>query len=332
MRNNSEAKYLDVRETQLAIKSLKDFFERELANTLNLARVSAPLFLRPETGLNDNLSGVEKAVGFDLRKYEIPVEIVQSLAKWKRFALKKYGFGYYEGIYADMNAIRPDEELDAVHSIYVDQWDWEKIIKKEDRNTGFLHYIVREIYEVFRRTESYINSVYPKALTNKLPEDIFFITSEELLQKYPDKTPKERENLICKEKRAVFIQGIGHNLSNGKPHDLRSPDYDDWNLNGDILFWAPTLQSAIELSSMGIRVDEDSLLSQSKLAGTEERLELMYHKALLKKELPYTVGGGIGQSRICLFFLEKKHIGEVQASVWTDPLIEECELRGLEIL
>lgn len=332
MRNNSEAVYLDLRETQLAIKSIKDFFERELANTLNLARVSAPLFVRPETGLNDNLSGVEKAVGFDIRKYGIHVEIVQSLAKWKRFALKKYGFDYYEGIYADMNAIRPDEEFDAIHSVYVDQWDWEKIIKKEDRNVGYLQYIVREIYSVFRRTERYINSVYPRVLSDKLPEDIYFITSQELEDRYPEKTPKEREHLICEEKKAVFIHGIGHVLKSGKPHDFRSPDYDDWELNGDILFWDPSLQMAVELSSMGIRVDEESLLRQSEIAGTTDRLERDYHKALLNGELPYTVGGGIGQSRMCLFFLEKKHIGEVQASVWDEDILEDCEIRGLNIL
>ncbi|MDO5713208.1 MAG: aspartate--ammonia ligase [Tissierellia bacterium] len=332
MRNNSEVTFLDLRETQIAIKSLKDFFERELSNTLNLARVSAPLFVRPETGLNDNLSGVEKAVGFKLRNYDINVEIVQSLAKWKRFALKKYGFDYYEGIYADMDAIRPDEILDEIHSIYVDQWDWEKIIKKEDRNTGYLHYIVREIYSVFKRTERYINSVYPNALSDKLPEDIYFISSQELENLYPDKSPKEREDLICKEKKAVFIQGIGHPLDSGSPHDFRSPDYDDWDLNGDILFWDPSLQMAVELSSMGIRVDEKSLKNQSEIANTTDRFTFDYHKALLEGELPYTVGGGIGQSRICLFFLEKKHIGEVQATIWNQEILEDCNIRGLNIL
>ncbi len=332
MQNNSDCKYLDLRETQIAIKSLKDYFQRELATTLNLTRVSAPLFVRPETGLNDNLSGNEKAVAFELRKYGIGVEIVQSLAKWKRYALRKYGFNDYEGIYADMNAIRPDEEFDSIHSIYVDQWDWEKIIKKEDRTESFLHYIVREIYSVFLKTDRYMVHLYPHVLTAKLPKDIYFITSEELLQRYPDLSPKEREYAICKEKKAVFLQGIGGDLSNGEPHDLRSPDYDDWLLNGDILFWNPTTKDVIELSSMGIRVDEDRLKIQTEIAGTEDRLELDYHQALLNHELPYTVGGGIGQSRICLFFLEKKHIAEVQASVWSDNFEDEANRQGLNIL
>lgn len=332
MRNNTEATSLDLRETQIAIKSLKDTFERELANTLNLTRVSAPLFVRPETGLNDNLSGAEKAVDFSMRQYDIRVEIVQSLAKWKRYALKRYGFGPYEGIYADMNAIRPDESLDALHSIYVDQWDWEKIIKKEDRNDGYLQYVVREIYSVFLRTEHYINSVYPRILSQKLPEDIFFITSQELEDRYPDCTPKERENRICQEYGAVFIQGIGGNLLSGAPHDSRSPDYDDWALNGDMLFWNPAIQSAMEVSSMGIRVDEESLDRQLILAGAMDRKEQDYHRMLLSGELPYTVGGGIGQSRLCMFFLEKKHIAEVQASEWDTKTHEECGLRGLTIL
>ncbi len=332
MRNNSEAKILDIRETQIAIKSLKDFFERDLANTLNLTRVSAPLFIEPKTGLNDNLTGTEKAVNFNLVQYDMNVEIVQSLAKWKRSALKRYGFGYYEGIYTDMNAIRPHEFLDATHSIYVDQWDWEKIIKKEDRSDTYLRYIVSEIYSVFKRTENYINTLYPYVLSNKLPQDIFFITSQELEDMYPDKTPDERELLIVREKKAVFIQGIGHKLDSGNPHDLRSPDYDDWNLNGDIIFYNPTTDSALELSSMGIRVDEDVLMEQIEISGTQDRLKLDYHQALLNRELPYTVGGGIGQSRICMFFLEKAHIGEVQASVWPEELIYESQLKGQRFL
>lgn len=332
MRNNSEATKFTIKETQIAIKSIKDYFERDLANTLNLTRVSAPLFVRPETGLNDNLSGVEKAVGFKLRKYDIDVEIVQSLAKWKRNALKVYDFGYYEGLYTDMNAIRPDEFVDATHSIYVDQWDWEKVIRKEDRTSDYLHFIVSEIYSVFLRTETYINSVYPYLLTKKLPSSIYFMTAQELEDMYPDLTPKEREDTICREKKAVFLQGIGGELESGEPHDGRSPDYDDWELNGDILFYNPITDSALELSSMGIRVDEESLKRQLEIADMTDRMEMDYHKNLMAGDLPYTVGGGIGQSRICMFFLEKKSIAEVQASVWPDSFIMEAKLRGEDIL
>lgn len=332
MRNNSEATKFTIKETQIAIKSIKDYFERDLANTLNLTRVSAPLFVRPETGLNDNLSGVEKAVGFKLRQYDIGVEIVQSLAKWKRNALKAYDFGYYEGLYTDMNAIRPDEVVDAIHSIYVDQWDWEKVIRKEDRTSDYLHFIVSEIYSVFLRTETYINSVYPYLLTKKLPSSIYFMTAQELEDMYPDLTSKEREDAICREKKAVFLQGIGGELASGAPHDGRSPDYDDWELNGDILFYNPVTDSALELSSMGIRVDEESLKRQLEIADMTERMEMDYHKNLMAGELPYTVGGGIGQSRICMFFLEKKSIAEVQASVWPDSFIMEAKLRGEDIL
>lgn len=332
MRNNSEATKFTIKETQIAIKSLKDYFERDLANTLNLTRVSAPLFVRPETGLNDNLSGVEKAVSFNLRKYDINVEIVQSLAKWKRNALKVYGFDFYEGLYTDMNAIRPDEALDAIHSIYVDQWDWEKVIRKEDRTDAYLHFIVSEIYSVFLRTETYINSVYPNILSRKLPSSIYFMTAQELENKYPDLSPKDREYAICREKKAVFLQGIGKELAGGAPHDGRSPDYDDWDLNGDILFYNPTTDSVIELSSMGIRVDEESLKRQLELARATDRMEMKYHKDLLAGELPYTVGGGIGQSRICMFFLEKKSIAEVQASVWPDDFLLESKLRGEDVL
>lgn len=332
MRNNSEATKFTIKETQIAIKSIKDYFERDLANTLNLTRVSAPLFVRPETGLNDNLSGVEKAVGFKLRQYDIGVEIVQSLAKWKRNALKVYDFGYYEGLYTDMNAIRPDEVVDATHSIYVDQWDWEKVIRKEDRTSDYLHFIVSEIYSVFLRTETYINSVYPYLLTKKLPSSIYFMAAQELEDMYPDLTSKEREDAICREKKAVFLQGIGGELASGAPHDGRSPDYDDWELNGDILFYNPVTDSALELSSMGIRVDEESLKRQLEIADMTERMEMDYHKNLMAGELPYTVGGGIGQSRICMFFLEKKSIAEVQASVWPDSFIMEAKLRGEDIL
>ncbi|WP_308534343.1 aspartate--ammonia ligase [uncultured Peptoniphilus sp.] len=331
MRNNSNAKILDLRETQIAIKSLKDYFQRDLANTLNLARVSAPLFVRPETGLNDNLNG-EKAVNFKIRNYDIDVEIVQSLAKWKRNALKKYHFGIYEGIYADMNAIRAEEFLDNIHSSYVDQWDWEKIISKIDRNSEYLHLIVNEIFSVFKRSEEYINQTYPYILSAKLPDEIFFVSSQELEDAYPNLSGKERENAIAKDKKAVFIQGIGGDLKSGKPHDLRSPDYDDWSLNGDIIFWNPTLNSSIELSSMGIRVDENTIIDQCKKTGNEERLTLPYHKDIIEKNLPYTIGGGIGQSRICMFFLEKSHIGEVQVGVWDDETLKTSYDKGIELL
>lgn len=331
MINNSEAKYLDLRETQIAIKSLKDYFQRDLASTLNLARVSAPLFVRPETGLNDNLSG-EKAVNFNIRKYDINVEIVQSLAKWKRNALKKYNFGMYEGIYADMNAIRAEESLDNIHSSYVDQWDWEKIIGVSDRNDDYLHLVVKEIFSVFKRSEEYINQTYPYILSKKLPEKIFFVSSQELEDAYPDLSPKEREHEITKDKKAVFIQGIGKKLKSGKPHDLRSPDYDDWDLNGDIIFWDSVLNDSIELSSMGIRVDEDSIVSQCKICGNEDRLTLYYHRDIIEKNLPYTIGGGIGQSRICMYFLEKKHIGEVQVGVWDELTRQQAKKDGIILL
>lgn len=323
---------LSVKETQIAIKSIKDFFERNLAKKLNLIWVSAPLFVKPESGLNDNLSGVEKPVSFEIRKYNEKVEIVQSLAKWKRFALKRYGFKIGEGLYTDMNAIRPDETLDCIHSIYVDQWDWEKIIRKEDRTYSYLKKIVEDIYEVFKETEKYLDELYPNTFQKKLPKKITFITSQELEDLYPDLTPEEREKMITKEYKAVFVSKIGYPLASGKPHGLRSPDYDDWNLNGDIIFWNPIINSAFELSSMGIRVDEKSLEEQLKFAKAEERKKLEYHRMLLNGELPYTVGGGIGQSRICMFFLEKRHIGEVQASVWTDEILSECREKNIFLL
>lgn len=316
MRSNSNATHLDLKETQLAIKTLKDYFQQELANTLNLARVSAPLMVRPETGLNDNLSGVEQPVNFQVNHGEMAVEIVQYLAKWKRNALKEYGFGMYEGLYTDMNAIRPDEDLDRLHSIYVDQWDWEKIIQVDDRNKAYLRLVVKEIFEVFKKTEDYINHVYPYILSPKLPETIFFITSQELEDLYPDLSAKEREEAIVKEKKAVFIEEIGDTLASGHKHDDRSPDYDDWHLNGDILFWSDVLDGAIELSSMGVRVSKDSLKDQLQKDHKEDRMNLPYHQDVLNERLHYTIGGGIGQSRLCLFFLEKRHIGEVQAGVW----------------
>ncbi|WBW50640.1 aspartate--ammonia ligase [Peptoniphilus equinus] len=332
MRNNSEVKVLDLKETQMAIKSLKEYFQRDLANTLNLARISAPIIVQPETGMNDNLSGVEKAVGFDFKNYDIGVEIVQSLAKWKRYALKEYNFHCYEGLYADMNALRPNEDLDALHSVYVDQWDWEKIIKAGDRNIEFLKSTVRQIYEVFKRAEEYINQVYPHALSKKLPDEITFITSEELLQMYPEMTSEQRENAFVKEKGAIFVIGIGGALSSGEPHDARSADYDDWNLNGDIIFYDEVLDRGIELSSMGIRVDKAALERQLEISGRTFLKELDYHKGILEDTLPLTIGGGIGQSRLCMFFLEKRHIGEVQASVWDDKTKTACIEAGIKLL
>lgn len=320
------------RETQIAIKEIKDHFERNLANKLNLIRVSAPLFVRPESGLNDNLSGVEKAVSFQMRKYKQDIEIVQSLAKWKRLALKRYGFNIDEGIYADMNAIRPDEVLDSTHSIYVDQWDWEKVIRKEDRTNQYLVNIVESIYEAFKQTEEYINNLYSGIFRDKLPENIKFISSQELEDIYPNETPEGREHLITKKYGAVFLSKIGQVLESGQTHGTRSPDYDDWNLNGDIIFWNPVTDTALELSSMGIRVDEEALKEQLKIADAESRKSLEYHSQLLGGKLPYTVGGGIGQSRICMFFLEKRHIGEVQASVWTEEILETSRKNDIFIL
>lgn len=325
-------KKLDPKETQVAIKELKDFFERELARELNLIRVSAPLFVTPESGLNDNLSGSEKAVSFKMGKYDQDIEIVQSLAKWKRYALKKYDFKVGEGIYTDMNAIRPDEILDATHSMYVDQWDWEKVISREDRTEEFLRDTVKRIYEAFKKSEKHINELYPEILSYKLPEEIKFFTTGELEGLYPDLSPEKREDEITKKYKAVFISKIGYELGNGQPHGSRSPDYDDWTLNGDIVFWNPILNSAFELSSMGIRVDEEALEKQLEHAKCTDRKCLDYHRRLLGGELPYTVGGGIGQSRICMYFLEKAHIGEVQASVWTEDIVRKSEEEGIFLL
>ena len=323
---------LNLKQTQIAIKRVKDFFERDLSNELNLTRVSAPLFVRPETGLNDNLSGKEKAVNFKLKNYPINLEIVQSLAKWKRKALKDYGFGLYEGIYTDMNAIRPEEILDPIHSIYVDQWDWEVIISKEDRNIDYLKQVVNKIYNVFKSCEVYINGLYPGIFQEKLPSNITYITAQELEDLYPDLDSKAREREITKKYKAVFLVGIGNELKSGKIHDTRSPDYDDWELNGDILFWNPVLNDCLELSSMGIRVDEDSIIKQLSESNQMHKLEMDYHDDIINKRLPYTIGGGIGQSRICMYFLEKKHIGEVQASVWPVETIEKLRDEGIELL
>lgn len=323
---------LSVRETEKAIKKLKDYFENTLAEELKLSRVSAPLFVKSETGLNDNLNGVERAVSFDVHGIGgKTVEIVHSLAKWKRMALKQYDFSIGEGLYTDMNAIRRDEELDNLHSVYVDQWDWEKVITKEQRNIYTLKEIVRKIYIVFKKTENYIMGLYP-VIKPILPDNITFISTQELEDRFPNLTPKEREDAIAKENGAVFILGIGGKLRSGERHDGRSPDYDDWSLNGDIIFWYPVLERSFELSSMGIRVDEQTLLNQLQIAGCEERKELDFHRKLLKGELPYTVGGGIGQSRLCMFFLRKAHIGEVQSSVWSEEMIEYCENANIHLL
>ena len=323
---------LGIKETEKAIKRVKDFFQRELITQLNLSRVSAPLFVEPDSGLNDNLNGVERPVSFGIKEQnEKQAEIVHSLAKWKRMALGKYGFEVGEGLYTDMNAIRRDEDTDNIHSIYVDQWDWEKVIRKEDRNEETLREVVKSVYEALRVTEKFManESHYVECF---LPEEITFITSQELLDKYPDLTVKEREREAAKEYGAIFIMQIGDLLSNGEKHDGRAPDYDDWKLNGDIIVYYPILDMALELSSMGIRVDEDSLKEQLDKAGCPERANLPFQKALLEKKLPYTIGGGIGQSRICMFFLRKAHIGEVQASIWPEKDVEYAKERGVMFL
>ena len=322
---------LDVRQTVVAIKKVKDFFERDLAIQLNLTRVSAPLFVDRASGMNDTLNGVERPVGFDIKGMDYQMEIVQSLAKWKRFALKDYGFRRGEGLYTDMNAIRRDEDTDNIHSVYVDQWDWERVIDREERTTETLKSMVRRVYRSLRHTERYIAEDY--AFSDIiLPEEITFVTAQELEDLYPDCTPKEREYRITKAKGAVFLMQIGGKLRSGKPHDGRAPDYDDWSLNGDILVYYPVLDIAMELSSMGIRVDEEALLRQLDERGCPERRELPFHRALLAGELPYTVGGGIGQSRMCMFFLRKAHIGEVQASAWSEEDLAVCRENGIALL
>jgi aspartate--ammonia ligase len=323
---------LNLHDTQIGIKTVKDFFQTHLAEKLNLLRVSAPLFVTPESGLNDNLNGVERPVKFGIKEQgEAEAEIVHSLAKWKRYALKKYGFSVGEGLYTDMSAIRRDEDTDNIHSIYVDQWDWEKIISKEDRTEETFKSVVRSIYSVLRKTEKYMAIEYDY-IEEILPHDIEFITTQELEDMYPGKTAKEREYLIAKEKDAVCLMKIGDLLKSGEKHDGRAPDYDDWQLNGDIIVYYPVLDISLELSSMGIRVDEDSLVEQLKKAGCEERADLPFQKGIINKELPYTIGGGIGQSRICMFFLRKAHIGEVQSSLWPDDTVRECEKKGVQLL
>lgn len=323
---------IDFMESQRAIKKIKDFFQQELAYGLNLRRVSAPLFVAPESGLNDNLNGVERTVSFTLKDMnEKPVEIVQSLAKWKRMALGKYQIEPGKGIYTDMNAIRRDEEMDNLHSVYVDQWDWEKSIHQSDRTEEYLKETVITIYNAMKNLGDYVNRIY-RGLQTELPNEIFFITTQELEDMYPELTPKQREDAIAEEKRAVFIMKIGGQLKSGIKHDGRAPDYDDWELNGDIVLWNDVLGIAYEISSMGIRVDEDSMMKQLKLAGAEDRLALPFHKAIVEKELPYSIGGGIGQSRLCMFFLRKAHIGEVQVSVWPEDMIKTCKENNIFLL
>lgn len=322
---------LDMIETQLAIKLAKDTFERRIAEILDLARVSAPLFVRPESGLNDDLNGIERPVQFDVLDMGVDVQVVQSLAKWKRMALADYGFAAGTGLYTDMNAIRRDETLDNLHSVYVDQWDWEKVIHAEDRTEAFLRRTVKRLWRAFVETQNVIAKSFP-VISRHLPEDIFFVTTQELEDRWPDKTPKEREDLIAKEHGAVFVMQIGDKLKSGLPHDGRAPDYDDWSLNGDILIWYHVLGRAVELSSMGIRVDAQTLRRQLALSGKEDRASLPFHKMLLENKLPLTMGGGIGQSRICMVMLEKAHIGEVQASIWPDDMRESCRARGAYLL
>lgn len=333
--------HLDLKETEEGIKLIKDYFEAKLAKQLNLTRVSAPLFVREGTGINDTLTGVEIPASFIIKNdSNSKAELVQSLAKWKRLALARYGFKQGEGLYTDMNAIRPDEKLDNLHSIYVDQWDWERIITKKERNLEFLKEIVRSIYEVIKETELAVFRKFPK-LKPFLPREITFIHTEELQKIYPDLLPVEREYKITKEKGVVFVVGIGAKLADGKIHELRAPDYDDWitptgkntkGLNGDIIIWNPILETDFELSSMGIRVDKESLLEQLKISDCIDRIELKFHKQLLRNKLPLTMGGGIGQSRLSMLFLHKAHIGEVQASIWPEDMIKTCNNNGIFLL
>ncbi len=318
-------------ETQRAISLIKDKFSQELCDSLDLCRVTAPLFVKTSSGLNDNLNGVERPVSFDILETGEMAEVVHSLAKWKRMALHKYGFPPHTGLYTDMNAIRRDEECDNIHSIYVDQWDWEKIITAEDRRVDYLKATVRSIFGALKRTAKAVSEKYPQ-IESYLPEQISFITTEELLQKYPDLTPKQREYEIAKECGAVFLMQIGGKLSNGEKHDGRAPDYDDWTLNGDILLYNRVLDSAFEISSMGIRVDREALIRQLKAENAEDRMEFQFHKMLESGALPLTVGGGIGQSRLCMYLLHKAHIGEVQVSIWPEKEIAKAKKQGIELL
>ena len=313
---------------------IRETFQDKLASILGVQRMSAPMFVEKSTGLNDNLNGVERPVAFDMKALpkEDTIEVVHSLAKWKRLALKKYSFGMHEGLYTNMNAIRRDEDLDNFHSIYVDQWDWEKVIRKEERNTDTLEITVNKIFKAIKETEKLASARYPGS-TYRLGDHVSFITTQELEDRWPDLSPEERESKIAEEEKAVFIMKIGDKLKrSGKPHDGRAPDYDDWQLNGDLVFWYEPLHQKIELSSMGIRVSEESLREQLKKAHCEERAKLPFHQMLLKGELPYTIGGGIGQSRLCMLLLGKAHIGEVQASIWPKDMVEKCEADDIRLL
>ena len=333
---------LDLKQTELGIKQIKDFFQLNLSSELRLRRVTAPLFVLKGMGINDDLSGTERAVSFPIKDLnDAQAEVVHSLAKWKRLTLAEYNIEPGYGIYTDMNAIRADEELGNLHSLYVDQWDWERSITPEQRNVSFLKQIVTRIYSAMRRTEYMVCEMYPQ-IQPFLPHDIHFIHAEELLQKYPNLSAKEREHAITKEYGAVFIIGIGGKLSNGEPHDLRAPDYDDYStidpetqypgLNGDLLVWNKILNRSVELSSMGIRVDKKALLHQLTLSGQEQRKELYFHKRLLEGSLPLCIGGGIGQSRLCMLYLQKAHIGEIQASIWPESMREQCKEWGIQLI
>ncbi len=332
---------LDLKETEKAIKFIKSVFQDRLADELNLTRISAPLIVLRKTGVNDYLTGKEKPIRFTITDINEEAEIIQSLAKWKRVALADYSFSYGEGLYTDMNAIRPDEILDNLHSVYVDQWDWERVVSKDERILDFLKLMVRKIYKVIKEMENLVCDKFKKLGRSFLPEEIHFIHSEDLLEKYPDLTPEEREDKICREKGAVFVIGIGAELKDGRPHDERAADYDDWStetgkgrkgLNGDILIWYPLLQRAFELSSMGIRVNKESLLKQLQIKGEEKNIGLYFHQRLLEGTLPLTIGGGIGQSRLCMFFLRKAHVGEVQSSIWPDEMTKKCEENKIPLL
>ena len=323
---------LTVRETQSAIRYIRETFQEEFGKELNLSRISAPMFVEKKTGLNDNLNGVEKPVSFTMQDMgDETIEIVHSLAKWKRVALKRYGFDMHEGLYTNMNAIRKDEDLDNYHSAYVDQWDWEKVIAREDRTIDYLQKTVKEIFKVIKHMEHEVWYKFPKAV-HHLPDEIHFVTTQELEDRWPDKTPRERENAIAKELGCVFIMKIGGQLLSGKRHDGRAPDYDDWQLNGDIMFWYEPLDQAIEISSMGIRVDAESMKKQLKAADAEDRLSLPYHQMVLNEEVPFTIGGGIGQSRLCMLLLGKAHVGEVQTALWPDEMIKQCEAHDIHLL
>ncbi len=332
---------LNVNQTEQAIKMIKDFFQLNLAAELKLHRVTAPMFVRKGTGINDDLNGVERPVTFRMKEMNDDfAEIVHSLAKWKRLALANMKIEEGFGLYTDMNAIRPDEELTNIHSLYVDQWDWERVISKEERNLAFLKKVVRKIYTVIVNTEFYISENFSE-IKPQLPEDITFLHTGELAAMYPGLTPFERENKIAEKFGAVFLIGIGGQMPNGEIHDGRAPDYDDWTtptvnghigLNGDILLWNNILGRAFEISSMGIRVDADTMIKQLKIRGMEERKNLMWHQMLLNGELPLTIGGGIGQSRLCMFYLRKAHIGEIQSSIWPDEMVEQCKISGINLL